>query len=403
VKTHDVPAPIRFLHDHFFAFLLASYAIAAAWPGPGLRLRGLSFGEARLGAESMRVTLPTLMLGLLLLNAGLSVRIAELKHLLRRPAPLLAGLTANLLLPIAFIAIVARTMVGWHNADEVQVILVGLALVASMPIAGSSTAWSQNAEGDLALSLGLVAASTLLSPLATPIALQSVGVLTTGEYAADLRDLASHGTGIFLVVCVLLPALVGITLRFSLGEERTAAVSPWLKTINSINLLALCYSNAAAALPQVLTEPDWDFLLAIVVVTGSLCLLAFGSGWGLGHLLGADSATRTSLMFGLGMNNNGTGLVLASIALADKPRVLLPVIGYNLVQQVVAAAVGAYRRRAVVAVAGAISQSPGRSGRRSTRRLDRRQTASAARRPEAPRGGRGSAAMRADASPGPAR
>ena len=41
-------------------------------------------------------------------------------------------------------------------------------------------------------------------------------------------------------------------------------------------------------------------------------------------------------MFGLGMNNNGTGLVLASMALADHPQVLLPIIFYNLVQHLVA-------------------------------------------------------------------
>jgi BASS family bile acid:Na+ symporter len=33
------------------------------------------------------------------------------------------------------------------------------------------------------------------------------------------------------------------------------------------------------------------------------------------------------------MNNNGTGLVLASAALADHPKVLLTIISYNLVQQ----------------------------------------------------------------------
>ena len=41
-------------------------------------------------------------------------------------------------------------------------------------------------------------------------------------------------------------------------------------------------------------------------------------------------------MFGLGMNNNGTGLVLASMALADHPGVLLPIIFYNLVQHLIA-------------------------------------------------------------------
>ena len=42
-------------------------------------------------------------------------------------------------------------------------------------------------------------------------------------------------------------------------------------------------------------------------------------------------------MFSLGMNNNGTGLVLAATALADHPAVMLPMIFYTLVQQVIAA------------------------------------------------------------------
>jgi BASS family bile acid:Na+ symporter len=340
-----LPAAFRFLHDHFFALLLGSYALAAVWPGPGLALREIGLGQVGIGAESMRLTAPTLLLGMLLLNAGLGVRFVELKGLFRRPAPLLAGLIANVAIPIAFIAVVARTFATWHNPEEVQVILVGLALVASMPIAGSSTAWSQNAEGDMALSLGLVTASTLLSPLATPVALRAVGFMAQGDYAEDLAELAAHGTGIFLLVCVLVPSLLGIALRVILGENQTASIRPWLKALNSVNLLVLCYSNAAAALPQALAKPDWDFLIAIAVVTGTLCLIAFGSGWALGRLLAIDRPSRTSLMFGLGMNNNGTGLVLASIALADHPRVLLPVIAYNLVQQVVAAAVGSFRGR----------------------------------------------------------
>jgi BASS family bile acid:Na+ symporter len=252
---------------------------------------------------------------------------------------------ANLLIPVAFIAAVAHTLTLWHNPDEVQVILVGLALVASMPIAGSSTAWAQNAEGDLALSLGMVVASTILSPLATPWALRAVGGFTRGDYAAGLRDLAAHGSGLFLLVCVLAPTALGIGLRALLGERRSAAIRPWLKTINAVNLLVLCYSNAAAALPKALAQPDWDFLGAVVAVTGSLCLVAFASGWLLGRLLGIEPRARTSLMFGLGMNNNGTGLVLASIALTGHPDVMLPVIAYNLIQQVVAASVGAFRAR----------------------------------------------------------
>ena len=41
-------------------------------------------------------------------------------------------------------------------------------------------------------------------------------------------------------------------------------------------------------------------------------------------------------MFGLGMNNNGTGMVLASAALSTLPCALLPVLAYNLVQHLMA-------------------------------------------------------------------
>jgi bile acid:Na+ symporter, BASS family len=44
-------------------------------------------------------------------------------------------------------------------------------------------------------------------------------------------------------------------------------------------------------------------------------------------------------MFGLGMNNNGAGVVIASFALPGHPQAMLPIIFYNLVQHLVASAV----------------------------------------------------------------
>lgn len=329
-----------FVHARFLWLLLATYVVAAAWPGPGLALRGVSVGRVALMGEAMALTLPSLMLGFLLLNAGLGVKASELRGLAKRPALLGLGLAANLAIPIGFVFVVSRAMLGWHDSDEVQSILVGLALVASMPIAGSSTAWSQNADGDLALSLGLVLGSTLLSPIATPMALHAVGFMAKGDYAEDLHELAAHGSGVFLAACVVVPSLLGIAIRFAVGEARLAAVRPYLKLANSANLLVLSYSNAAAALPEAIAAPDWDFLGAILAITSGLCALGFAGGWAIGRWLGADAPARASLMYGLGMNNNGTGLVLASMALADHPQVLLPIILYNLVQQVAAGMVG---------------------------------------------------------------
>jgi BASS family bile acid:Na+ symporter len=327
------------IHQRFIWLVIGSYAVAAFFPGPGLWIRDLSLGTIPVFHESTHVTLPVLMLAFLLLNAGLGVQTGQLRNLLRHPLALVGGLAANLLIPIAFVFCLTQGMRFWHNADEVQNILVGLALVASMPVAGSSTAWSQNANGDLALSLGLVLFSTFLSPLTTPLALHSVGLMASGDYAEDLHALAVGGTGGFLAVAVILPSALGILLHGMISEAKIAHAKPLLELTNSANLLLLNYSNASVSLPQSVADPDWDFLAVILVIVVALCLLAFASGCLLARLLQADDAQRTSLMFGLGMSNNGTGLVLASMALADHPRVLLPIIFYNLVQHLVAGSV----------------------------------------------------------------
>jgi BASS family bile acid:Na+ symporter len=329
----------QFIHAHFLWLVTCSYAVAACFPSLGLWIRDVPVGEVAFGGAKTRVSLSMLMLASLLLNSGLGVELGKIRELLRVPKLLGAGLGANLLIPIAFIFIVTRLMSGWHSADEVQNILVGLALVASMPIAGSSTAWAQNADGELALSLGMVLSSTVLSPLTTPLALHVVGVMASGEYAEDLHELAAGDTGIFLTLCVLTPSLIGVGVRRTIGDARYAAARPRLKLMNSVILLALNYSNASVSLPQAIADADPDFLAVTLGLVVSLCALAFAAGWSASRLLKATPAQRTSLMFGLGMNNNGTGLVLASTAMADHPRVMLPIIFYNLVQHLVAGVV----------------------------------------------------------------
>jgi BASS family bile acid:Na+ symporter len=90
--------------------------------------------------------------------------------------------------------------------------------------------------------------------------------------------------------------------------------------------------NAAVSLPQIVAHPDADFLALALLVTVFLCFVMFGAGWLLARLLRLDHARQAPLVFGLGMNNNGAGLVVAANALGDHPLVLLPILLYNLVQ-----------------------------------------------------------------------
>jgi BASS family bile acid:Na+ symporter len=118
----------HFLPRYFLWFLIGSYVAAGVFSAPGLWVRGVSFGTVHLFGEDTPITLPLVMLALLLVNAGLGVRVSRVAGLVHRPLPLAAGLAGNLLVPIAYIFGANLLMRAWHNPDEVQNILVGLAL-----------------------------------------------------------------------------------------------------------------------------------------------------------------------------------------------------------------------------------------------------------------------------------
>ena len=324
------------MHKYFILVIISSYVIASIYPSLGVHIRSIELGSIDAWRTRITFSLPPAMLAFLLFNAGLGVRTKELAGLLRNPSLLLVGALGNLFVPLAFVVGVSITMKLWHNSDEVQQILTGLALVASMPIAGASTAWAQNANGNLAVSLGLILLTTLCSPVLTPIVLDSVGFVTTGDYSEDLHELAANGAGGFLAIWVILPSLLSMLTHWILGEKRVALISPYLKLSNFGVLALLNYSNASISLPGVLSQPDPDFVLVMLIVVILLCFVMFGAGYLVSRAFGADRAGTVSLMFGLGMNNNGAGLVLASMTLSDHPGVMLPIIFYNLIQHFVA-------------------------------------------------------------------
>jgi len=334
--VRQVETVTHFLHDRLVWVLMGAYFAAAVCPGPGLALRNLSLGTVRAKTASIELGAPTLLLELLLFNAALGINAAEVTRLMHRVRIVGLGLFANSALPLCFTLLAAVVLSRWHDSDEVQSLLVGLAFIGAMPIAGSSTTWSQNAAGNVALSLGLVLASTMVSPSLTPLQFHIVSHVTTGDYSEDLAELAGGSTELFLVLAVVVPSVLGMLVRALLRPARVARALPFVKLANTVTLIVLNYINAAAALPGVLRRPDADYLALVFGVTAVLCTSAFALGSWIGGLAGAHQAERTSLMFGLGMNNNGSGLVLASTTMADHPNVLLTIVAYNLVQQVVA-------------------------------------------------------------------
>lgn len=327
------------IHHNFLLAILCCYALGALFPHFGNLISKINFGIIGNETDGLKLSVPFLMISLLLFNSALGIKQSELKNLKQHPATLVCGLFLNFFMPLLVLFIVSFTMNWWHDPDELQNVLVGLALIGSMPIAASSTAWTLKSNGNLALSLGLILASTTLSPLTTPMLLHFAGNLTIGDYSEDLHLLANGKTNLFLILGVVIPSLAGMFLHFTLKENRADKLRNGLKEFNLFILLLLNYFNASNVLPKIIANPDWDFLVMILIITSVLCITLFGAGNILGKLLKTDNSNRIALMFGLGMNNNGVGLVLASMALSDHPLIMLPIIIYNLLQHIVAGVV----------------------------------------------------------------
>lgn len=316
--------------------ILICYSIGAVFPEFGISISKIHFGVVGNANEELKLSIPFLMISLLLFNSALGIKQSELKNLKQHPAALIWGLALNFCIPLLMILAVSYAMQWWHNPDELQNTLVGLALISAMPIAASSTAWTQKSNGNLALSLGLILISTIFSPLTTPIALHFSGNLTTGDYSEDLHLIADGSTNLFLILGVVLPSLLGIIVHFFLKEENAVKLRNNLKEVNLLILLLLNYFNASNVLPKIIANPDWDFLLMILTIAILLCVSLFAAGNLAGKLLKTGDSNRIALMFGLGMNNNGVGLVLASMTLSDHPLIMLPIIIYNLLQHIIA-------------------------------------------------------------------
>ncbi|MFE7266824.1 bile acid:sodium symporter family protein [Streptomyces sp. NPDC057592] len=332
-------AVVNAVQRWLLGLMLACYVLAGVFPAPGEGLRRLTL-PIPVGASTL--TVPMVLLAVMLFNAGLGVRVSDLRGVVSRPVQLVLGIAANALLPLLVLPVVALGLRTWHDPAEAEGLVVGLMLVLAMPIAGGAASWGQNAGANVPLVVAMVMGSTLLSPLTVPLGIHLAGQLVGPDGAGALDDtttvdfIARTGAGVFALVSVVLPCLAGVVVRVALGEDRIPRVLPAVKSVNLVNILLLCYINAAGALGQALAHPDPDLLMLALGLSGAVCCLAFCCGRWMGRWTHCDQPDGVSLTFATGMNNSSAAAVLAAGWFPHRPAVLLPILSYSLLQKIVA-------------------------------------------------------------------
>ena len=244
------------------------------------------------------------MLGVIMFGMGLTLSPQDCRVVLSRPKDILIGCLAQFtVMPLLAMGL------SWLFSLP-QELALGVILVGCCPGGTASNVITYLAKGDLALSVGMTAVSTLLAPLLTP--------LLVWLMAGTMVEVDTVGMLLSIVYVVIAPIVIGLLCQRFLPKV-TQSVVPYLPAFSSL---------AIALVVGIIVSHNADRLLVGglvvvgVVMLHNLCGLGFG--YLIGRLLGLAEPKKRALSIEVGMQNSGLASSLATLHFAAYPLATIP-------------------------------------------------------------------------------
>lgn len=252
----------------------------------------------------------TVILGLIMLTMGLTLTTQDFKIVAQRPMDIFVGAVAQFLIMPG----VAYLLVNvWHLEPALA---LGILLVGCCPGGVSSNIMSYLCHGDVAFSVGMTCASTILAPVMTPLLMQ----LTAGA----IIEIDTVGMFLNILIVTILPITIGCILNYYYSKRESFKTLQALMPGTSVILLACIVGGVISTVHDPLVERGlilfiWTF--AVVFCHNSLGYLL---GWLSGRLAGFNIAKKRTISIEVGMQNAGLATVLAGTFFAAQPLSVLP-------------------------------------------------------------------------------
>ena len=244
------------------------------------------------------------LLGIVMFGMGLTLKMSDFKVVFSRPKDIIIGFIAQFtLMPlIAFVLTKA-----FQLPTEIA---VGVILVGTCPGGTSSNVMTYLSKGDVPLSVGMTAVSTLFAPLMTP--------LLTLLYAGQRVDVNAVAMFLSIVKVVLVPIALGLGCNYFFGKvtREIVRILPLISTLAIIMIIASVVSANSGRLKTV------GAMVVVVVVLHNL--LGYATGYGVGKLLRLDATKCRALSIEVGMQNSGLATSLAATHFAQYPLATIP-------------------------------------------------------------------------------
>lgn len=263
-------------------------------------------------------------LGFTMLGMGITLLPQDFQEIFKTPIPVFVGVVLQYtVMPIS----------GWGIGvllDLPAPLATGLIVVSCCPGGVASNVITYLAKGDLALSVSMTAASTVLSVFMTPI----LTLLLIG------KGVETSVSGLFLDTfqIVILPVTLGVWLNFYLPEisKRIQTVSPFVAVL----LITMIVSSILGAGRDKIIQSVGILIVAVVGLHTS----GFFFGYLISWLFIRKRKTSRTISIEVGMQNSGLGVVLSRNNFPD-PLVAIPAAISSLVHSLIGSLLAAFWRK----------------------------------------------------------
>ena len=244
------------------------------------------------------------LLGIIMFGMGMALKPDDFRIVLSRPRDVIVGCVAQ----FTIMPLLAWTLSRVFALDEA--LTVGVVLVGCCPGGTASNVITYLAKGDLALSVGMTATSTLLAPVMTPL---FVGLLADKTVDVDMA-----GMLLSILWVVILPIITGLIVKW-LWPKFTEKATAYLPAVSSLAIAFIVLIVISANAHKLLLG---GMVIVAVVVLHNLCGL--GLGYLIGRLLCLPTPKRKAISIEVGMQNSGLASSLATLHFAAYPMATIP-------------------------------------------------------------------------------
>jgi len=258
----------------------------------------------------VRGTTQTVILGVIMLTMGLTLTTDDFKILAKRPLDILVGACAQFLI----MPCIAYLLVNVWNLEAP--LALGILLVGCCPGGVSSNIMSYLCHGDVAFSVGMTCASTLLAPVMTPLLMK----FTAGQ----IIEIDAIGMFANILIVTIIPVGIGCALNYFYGRKRYFPVIQSLMPGVSVTCLACIVGGVISTVHDDLVSRGLILFLWCFAVVFCHNSLGYLLGWCAGRLAGFTTAKKRTISIEVGMQNAGLATVLAGNFFAAQPLAVLP-------------------------------------------------------------------------------